>query len=325
MDLNELHERQGWTLAKKIDHSLFVIETFIARTNGQCYVAFSGGKDSTVLLDLVRIVDKSIPAVFVNTGNEWPDIIQFVRHLRNDKGYNIIELHPKMTPRQVWAKYGFPLVSKSCSQGLYEVKHARDREKVLERIRYSRGKGGSFAIIGKRWEWLLDEPFDASHHCCRILKKEPSHGYEKETGRFPIIGTMASESRLRGVEYVQRGSCNTFGENGEKVKSTPLAIWTEDDIWNYIHDRNLEICGIYHKGQTRTGCVGCGFGCWSKTDSRFDVLYQLYPKYYRMIMDYTNNGHTYREAVRKTMEVTGKELPDESGEIFFPIENEKTL
>ena len=82
MDLKELQERQGWSLTKKIDHSLFTIETFLSRTDGQAYVAFSGGKDSTCLLDLVRIIDKSIPAVFVNTGNEYPDIIHFVRHLR---------------------------------------------------------------------------------------------------------------------------------------------------------------------------------------------------------------------------------------------------
>jgi len=319
MDLKELQERQGWSLKHKIDHSLFTIETFLSRTDGQCYVAFSGGKDSTVLLDLVRIIDKSVPAVFVNTGNEYPDIIKFVRHLRDDKGYNIIEVHPKMTPRQVWEKYGFPLVSKSCSQGLYEIDHAIDREKVLKRITEARDKGGSFSIVSKRWEWLMDEPFKTSHLCCTILKKNPSKTYQKETGRFPIIGTMASESRMRGMEYVRRGGCNSFGENGEKVKSTPLAIWMEDDIWNYIRERDLEICSVYYRGMKRTGCAGCGFGCYNTDDHRFDVLYQLYPKYYRMVMDYTNNGHTYREAVRKVMAVTGKELPDESGEIFFPL------
>ena len=320
MDLKELHERQGWSLQKKIDHALFTIETFITRTNGQCYVAFSGGKDSSVLLDLVRIIDKTIHAVFVNTGNEYPDIIKFVRHLRDDKGYNIIELHPKMTPRQVWAKYGFPLVSKSCSQGLYEIDHARDREKVLRRIRTAREKGGSFSIIGERWEWLMNEDFKVSHLCCKILKKNPSNNYEHETGRHPILGTMASESRLRAIEYVKSGGCNSFGDQGEKVRSTPLAIWMDEDIWGYIHERNMEICNVYYMGCTRTGCVGCGFGCYAKDDERFRILFQLYPKYYEMIMNYTNNGVTYREAVRKVMRVTGKELPDESGEILFPIE-----
>ena len=325
MDLQELKERQGWSLAKKIDHSLLVIETFISRTKGMCYVAFSGGKDSTALLDLVRIIDKTIPAVFVNTGNEWPDIIKFVRHLRDDKGYNIQEIHPKMRPYQVWQKYGFPLVSKSCSQGLYEIDHARDKEKVLSRIREAREKGGSFGMVSQRWEWLMDEPFKVSHLCCKMLKKDPSHNYTKETGRNPILGTMASESKLRMMSYVQTGGCNSFGENGEKIKSTPLAIWMEDDVWAYIKDRNLEIAEIYHKGVDRTGCVGCGFGIYVADDQRFDVLYNLEPRYYQAIMNYTNNGHTYREAVRKVLAVTGKELPDENGRIYFPDEFEKSI
>lgn len=81
MTAQELAERQAWPLKQKIDHALFTIETFLSRTEGKAYVAFSGGKDSTVLLDLVRIIDPQVPAVFVNTGNEYPDIIRFVRHL----------------------------------------------------------------------------------------------------------------------------------------------------------------------------------------------------------------------------------------------------
>ena len=72
-----------------------------------------------------------------------------------------------------------------------------------------------------------------------------------------------------------------------------------------------------NKGCKRTGCVGCGFGCYATDDERFRILFQLYPKYYEMVMNYTNNGHTYREAVRKVLQVTGKELPDENGEIYF--------
>ncbi len=90
MDIYELHNRQSWTLEQKIDHSLGVIEAFINRMGGveKVYVSFSGGKDSTVLLHLARILYPDILAVFCNTGNEYLDIIRFVRQIQSD-GANI--------------------------------------------------------------------------------------------------------------------------------------------------------------------------------------------------------------------------------------------
>lgn len=316
MNLAELKNRQSWSLQQKIDHSLYVIETFLSRTEGQCYVAFSGGKDSTVLLDLVRIIDKSIPAVFVNTGNEYPEIVYFVRHLKN-KGYNIVELHPQMTPRQVWERYGFPLVSKACAE--YVDRFRKNPEYAVRQQRKAEERGWSFGKVSERWKYLITEPYSTSNECCTILKKNPSKRYAKETGRSPILGTMASESDLRRNEYIRRGGCNTFGEGYGGIRSTPLAIWMDDDIWGYIRKRNIEIADVYYKGATRTGCVGCGFGCYAKNDNRFCLLYRLHPKYYDMVMSYTNNGQVYKDAIRKVMAVTGKELPDESGELLFPL------
>lgn len=315
MDLQELKERQNWPLQKKIDHSLFTIETYLSRTQGMAYVAFSGGKDSTVLLDLVRIIDKTIPAVFVNTGNEYPDIIKFVRHLRDEKGYNIQEIRPKMTPREVWEKYGFPLISKA--QAEYINRFKKNPEYAVRQQAKAAERGWSFGKVSDRWKFLISEPYGVSNECCSILKKAPSKKYALETGRHPIIGTMASESDLRRTEYISRGSCNTFGEKArEGYRSTPLAIWLDSDIWGYIKERKLEICNVYYRGCKRTGCVGCGFGCYAKEDRRFNILYALYPKYYEMIMNYQNSGHLYREALRKVLAAVGKELPDESGELF---------
>lgn len=203
MDVQELHKRQRWSLKQKIDHSLFTIETYISRTEGQCYVAFSGGKDSSVLLDLVRMIDPTIPAVFVNTGNEYPEIIKFVRHLRDDKGYNIIELTPKMRPREVWSKYGFPLISKA--QAEYIDRWRKNPAYGLEQQKRAEAKGWAFGRVSDRWKYLIYEPYHTSNLCCDILKKNPAKKYEKETGRHPILGMMASESNLRQTEYIHRG------------------------------------------------------------------------------------------------------------------------
>ena len=91
----------------------------------------------------------------------------------------------------------------------------------------------------------------------------------------------------------------------------PLSIWTEDDIWEFIKTKNIRIADDYSKGYLRTGCVACGFGCQFKDDTRLEILYKNYPKYYNMVMNFTNNGVTYREALRKMLAVNGLTLPDE--------------
>ena len=52
------------------------------------YVAFSGGKDSTALLHIVRSLYPNVEGVFANTGNEFPEIVQFVRKQKNIKWVN---------------------------------------------------------------------------------------------------------------------------------------------------------------------------------------------------------------------------------------------
>lgn len=47
------------------------------------YVSFSGGKDSTVLLHIARHMYPDIKAIFVNTGLEYPEIVEFVSLLDN--------------------------------------------------------------------------------------------------------------------------------------------------------------------------------------------------------------------------------------------------
>ena len=83
------------------------------------YISFSGGKDSTVLLDIARNVCgfKKLPAVFVDVPTQYPDLRAFAERF----DYTEI-IKPKTSFMQVCDRYGFPMISKEVSGAVYEAK-----------------------------------------------------------------------------------------------------------------------------------------------------------------------------------------------------------
>ena len=81
--IEQLKELQSKTLEEKIQISSARIIEWYTRWNGQVYVSFSGGKDSTVLLHLVRRIYPDVEGMFVDTGLEYPEIRNFVKTQNN--------------------------------------------------------------------------------------------------------------------------------------------------------------------------------------------------------------------------------------------------
>ena len=79
----DLKDLQSMDLGMKIQTTMAKFMEFYNHFNGQVYVAFSGGKDSTVLLDIVRKIHPEVPAVFVDTGLEYPEVKEFVKSWDN--------------------------------------------------------------------------------------------------------------------------------------------------------------------------------------------------------------------------------------------------
>ena len=103
---------------------------------------------------------------------------------------------------------------------------------------------------------------------------------------------MTEESRLRKNTWMDHG-CNMLDVS--RPKSTPIAFWTEFDIWEYIKTRNLSYADIYDEGAKRTGCTFCMFGYWSKNDhgtenDRMELLKRVEPKKYEYCMKDIEDG-----------------------------------
>lgn len=88
--------------------------------DGDVYVSFSGGKDSTVLATLVRDMYPDVPLVFCNTGLEYPEIQSFARKM----GAEFIR--PKMTFSEVISTYGYPIISKENAEAIYVARRIRN-------------------------------------------------------------------------------------------------------------------------------------------------------------------------------------------------------
>ena len=119
---DKLIELQKLPLERKIGITQARIAEWYEHFNGNVYVSFSGGKDSTVLLDIVRKMYPDVEAVFANTGLEYPEIVSFVKSFDN-----ITIIRPKKSFKQVLEKYGYPVISKDQS---FYISNYREIQKV---------------------------------------------------------------------------------------------------------------------------------------------------------------------------------------------------
>ena len=199
----------------------------------------------------------------------------------------------------------------------------KDKQNPVKRIAPS-GERSQYSL--EHYKFFLDAPFEISNKCCTVMKKDPAHKYNKETGRVPITAQMASESKLRTQKWLQN-SCNGF--DLKLPTSNPMSFWTEQDVLLYIKTKNLPICSVYGDvvsddeemgqidfmqytgleifdmgnkplhctGCQRTGCVCCGFGAHLNNDTRFVDLKGTHPQMYKLLDIARNNGYTMREAI----------------------------
>lgn len=308
--IDELKQLQGLPLHLKISMTKNRIREWV-REFGEdgIYVSFSGGKDSTVLLDLVRQEYPHVKAVFCDTGLEYPEIREFVKTFDN-----VDWLKPKLTFKETIHKYGYPFISKEISEMVYYAR--RDLKKGIKARWYEKLTVNNSRYSGYRHQYMLNAPFEIANRCCNIFKKNPSHAYDRRTGRKKMTATLACESQLRTQKWLKQG-CNAF--DIEYPCSNPMSFWTEQDVLRYIYENKLPIASIYGEvvpdqkqlslfedepttfkttGVNRTGCIFCGFGCHMPGDERFVKLKESHPKIYEYIMKPTSEGGLgYKEII----------------------------
>lgn len=357
----EIYELQKLELSDKIEiscevlHQAFVLHNPVHRMA----VAFSGGKDSQVVSDLIERFFpeqfREMHCIFGNTGIEFPESLRFARkygtehygerfhetklsvleedELRYDfarqivaeleregalteilksdgrmkgqkaliraakkRGYTLSRSncffagHPKNFAYCV-EQYGAPLLGKAAS------KLDAHRINIECFLKYS-DTASEDPKLYEYYEVLRECKF--SQHCCKLLKKEPSERLQALLDVEMIFkGLMASESRSRMTSIATRGhifeSHREHITDGAFVHVSPIGLWTDDDVWEYIHRYHLEYSPLYDIKYTadngteqcikRNGCIMCGTDIQFK-NNHLAVLRQTHPKAWKSCMEH---------------------------------------
>ena len=272
------------------------IQCWYEAWDGAVYVSFSGGLDSTVLLHLVRSLYPDVPAVFANTGLEYPEIVQFVAAVPN-----VVTVRPKRNFKWVLENKGYPVISKRTAKALRTLQNPSEKNKkirglILTGINSSGNSCQSFKLAQK-WRYLVGAPFKISEYCCDIIKKEPLHRAELEMKGKPFIGITKDEGNSRKLSMQQSGhECNVY--DSSKPVSRPLMHWTHQDVLRFIRQHNVPYSSVYGQivqasdgtlrttGEQRTGCMFCMFGVHlEKGMNRFQRMELSHPKQYKFCME----------------------------------------
>lgn len=291
ISVSELRDRQSMPLDFKEKYSLIKIREWYEHYNGRVHVSLSG-LDSRVLLDLVRSLYPDVPAVFVNTGQENSTVVD---HNRTISNCHFIK--PQHTYHNIVQHYGYPVLSKLVSRYLSDLQNPSERNLNTRRLRLtgikkdgSRGNTGS--VLPKCYHYLINSGYKFSSICCDLLKKRPLKHFQKEYGLKPYVGTLADDSQSREISYLRTG-CNSF--DSVNPTSTPLSIWTRQDVLSYASAKSLSYpscygsivscsSGLRTSGEQSTGCEGCLFGI-RQDPERIERVKSWSPPRYRYYME----------------------------------------
>lgn len=206
-------------------------------------ICYSGGKDSDVMLDIARHCLKSDQFEVMNahTTVDAPETVYYIRdkfkELERDgvkteirkpkyKGKNtsmwrLIE-SKRMPPTRI-VRYCCLVLKETATPHRIVAVGVRESESTGRRGR------DTFALRAQRKEDRVDRSLQKAYAMYKLDQ---------------IDGAYECEF-IAGLKKNKNAICN------------PIYKFTDNDIWDYIRSKGLEVNPLYKKGYKRVGCVGC--------------------------------------------------------------------
>jgi 3'-phosphoadenosine 5'-phosphosulfate sulfotransferase (PAPS reductase)/FAD synthetase len=243
-EINKLDKRP---LEEKINYSIELIHQALHISKNPT-ISWSGGKDSTVVLHLVRQRNPKIPIIFADLDCLFPETRDYVLRMSKEWKLNLHFVKSKeYNFKTLTEKYGFPLFSKNIASNVERAVRTGNLREQLS----------SFE------KFLVLNHARISTKCSQYLLEKPCKVKEAELCcDLKFVGLRALESRARVRLWADYGDLYSvkhyYGKHKPIYKCNPISTWSSNDIWEYHRDNNIPICDIYRNGYERNGCWTCG-------------------------------------------------------------------
>ena len=143
-------------------------------------------------------------------------------------------------------------------------------------------------ILHKKWP-----PMRIQRYCCEWLKESGG------AGRIVVTGIRWAESTQRA----KRQMIETCYADKTRTYLSPIIDWSDEDVWEFIHQKNLAYCSLYDEGFKRIGCILCPLASAPERDSA------RWPKFKRAyIKTFDRLIQVRRDAGLETTMQTGQEM-----------------
>ena len=201
-------------------------------------VNFSGGKDSTIVLNLALIVAEKmnrlpLPVFFLDQELEWGATIEYMRRVMSDD---------RVKPYWYQIPFRFPNASSFSGTSLT----LWDPDKELEWIRPKESISiKENPIKSVRFDKLLDQFYT-------LLDKIPRLVFNKQSFcALTGLRTEETPARYQGLTSSLTYKWITWGKVKSKAREqysfAPIYDWSYTDVWKAIYDNQWDYCELYDR------------------------------------------------------------------------------
>jgi phosphoadenosine phosphosulfate reductase len=216
-------------LDEKVDYSKNIIRKAIERFGDHLAIAWTGGKDSTSMLWLYREVCRELSVqlpccMFIDEGDVFEEVMDFVNMLRK--------------------KWKIDLVVVKNTDIISKVKRLDELVRVCD---LNERNQQEIAKLNFHEDAFPFEP--ESYICNHLMKTVAMNQFIEERGLEAI------STAIRWDEQKARVQENYFSprESPRHTRVHPMLRFKERDIWDLIHQYDIQFCSLYYQGYRSLG------------------------------------------------------------------------